>query len=148
LDRIDKVLLVLPLLPAADLLSTLFSLGRGGQEVGILAQPILEQYGAFGLFPLAASASLIFLVFMGSVIYIKRLFVERWKLKWTKCAVMIPIYWLFILQGVYVSTVIMNLLVTLSPVLAQIFTLRIVLVGLYFAGMSILTGPQMRHLLN
>ncbi len=148
MDRIDKVLLVLPLLPAADLLSTLFSLGGGGQEVGILAQPILEQYGAFGLFPLAASASLIFLVFMGSVIYIKRLFVERWKLKWTRYAVMIPIYWLFILQGVYVSTVIMNLLVSLSPVLAESSALRISIVGLYSAGIGILTRPQIRHLLD
>ncbi len=148
MDRVDKVLLVLPLLPVADLLSTLFSLGRGGQEVGILARLVLEQFGAYGLVPLAASASAIFLVFMLVVVHVKRLFVEEWRLKWTRQVLMIPVYWLFILQGVYVSTVTMNLLVPLSPALAQMFTLRIALVGLYFVGVSMFTIPQMRQLPN
>jgi len=145
-DRIDKVLLVLPLLPAADLLSTLFSLARGGQEVGILARPMLEQYGSYGLFPLAVSASVIFLAFMYTVIRIKKLFVEKWKLRWTRQILMIPIYWFFILQGVYVSTVIMNFLVPLSPALAQILLLRIALGCMYFVVVSMLTRPQMSRL--
>jgi hypothetical protein len=148
LDRVDKVLLVLPLLPVADLLSTLFALGRGGQEVGILARLVLEQYGAYGLVPLAASASAIFLVFMLVVVHVKRLFVEEWRLKWTRQVLMIPVYWLFILQAIYVSTVIMNLLVPLSPTLAQVFVLRVALVGLYFVSVSMLTIPQMRQLPN
>ncbi|HKZ95249.1 MAG TPA: hypothetical protein VJ249_11835 [Candidatus Bathyarchaeia archaeon] len=146
MDRIDKVLLVLPLLPAADLLSTLFSLARGGQEVGILARPMLEQYGSYGLFPLAVSASVIFLAFMYTVIRIKKLFVEKWKLRWTRQILMIPIYWFFILQGVYVSTVIMNFLVPLSPALAQILLLRIALGCMYFVVVSMLTRPQMSRL--
>ena len=148
MDRVDKVLLVLPLLPVADLLSTLFALGRGGQEVGILARLVLEQYGAYGLVPLAASASAIFLVFMLVVVHVKRLFVEEWRLKWTRQVLMIPVYWLFILQAIYVSTVIMNLLVPLSPTLAQVFVLRVALVGLYFVSVSMLTIPQMRQLPN
>lgn len=148
MDRVDKVLLVLPLLPVADLLSTLFALGRGGQEVGILARLVLEQFGAYGLVPLAASASAIFMVFMLVVIHVKRLFVEEWRIKWTRQVLMIPVYWLFILQGVYVSTVVMNLLVPLSPALAQMFMLRVALVGLYFVGVSMFTIPQMRQLPN
>jgi len=148
LDRVDKVLLVLPLLPVADLLSTLFSLGRGGQEVGILARLVLEQFGVYGLVPLAASASAIFLVFMLVVVHVKRLLVEEWRVKWTRRVLLIPVYWLFILQGVYVSTVIMNLLVPLSPTLAQMFMLRIALVGLYFVGVSMFTIPQMWQLPN
>ena len=148
MDRVDKVLLVLPLLPVADLLSTLFSLGRGGQEVGILARLVLEQFGVYGLVPLAASASAIFLVFMLVVVHVKRLFVEEWRVKWTRRVLLIPVYWLFILQGVYVSTVIMNLLVPLSPTLAQMFMLRIALVGLYFVGVSMFTIPQMWQLPN
>jgi len=137
---------VLPLLPAADLLSTLFSLRYGGQEVGILARPILEQYGAYGLIPLAVSASAIFLVFMQVVIRIRRLFVEEWKVKWSRWILTVPIYWLFMLQGVYVSTVVMNLFVPLSSVLAGTVVLRIAFVCLYFAGISMLTRPQMRQL--
>ena len=145
MDRVDKALLVLPLLPAADLLSTLFSLRYGGEEIGILARPILQQYGAYGLVPLAVSASAIFLVFMQAVIRIKRLFLKEWKMKWTKWILTVPIYWLFLLQGVYVSTVIMNLLVPFSPVLTEALVARIAFAGVYFAGISVFTRPQMKQ---
>jgi len=146
MDRIDKVLLILPLLPAADLLSTLFSLSLGGEEVGILARPILEYYGTFGLFMLAITASIIFLVSMEAVIYIRRLFINEWNFRWTQYVVVIPIYWFFILEGVYVSTVIMNFLVPLSPLLTQTILLKAVLVCSYFVCVSALTMPQMRQL--
>ena len=145
LDRVDKALLVLPLLPAADLLSTLFSLRYGGEEIGILARPILQQYGAIGLVPLAVSASANFLVFMQAVIRIKRFFLERWKMKWAKWILTVPIYWLFLLQGVYVSTVIMNLLVPFSPVLTQALVARIAFACAYFACISAFTRSQMRR---
>ena len=146
MDRVDKALLVLPLLPAADLLSTLFSLRYGGQEVGILARPVLEQYGAYGLIPLAVSASAIFLIFMQVVIRIKKLFVEKWKVKWTGRILTLPIYWLFMLQGVYVSTVIMNLLVPFSSVLTGTVMVRVVLACAYFAIVAVFTRPEMRLL--
>jgi hypothetical protein len=145
LDRVDKALLVLPLLPAADLLSTLFSLQHGGEEIGILARPVLQQYGAYGLVPLAVSASAIFLVFMQAVIRIKRLFVEQWKVKWTRWVLTVPIYWLFMLQGVYVSTVIMNLLVPFSAVATETMAVRIAFACAYFVGISFFTRPQMKQ---
>lgn len=141
----DKALLVLPLLPAADLLSTLFSLRFGGEEIGILARPILQQYGAYGLVPLAVSASAIFLVFMQAVIRIRRLFVEQWRMKWSKWILTVPIYWLFLLQGVYVSTVIMNLLVPFSPVLTEALVVRIAFACAYFACISVFTWSQMKQ---
>jgi len=146
LDRIDKVLLVLPFLPAADLLSTLFSLRYGGQEVGILARSILEQHGAFGLVPLAVSASAIFLVFMLVMIRIKKLFVEEWKVEWIRWILTVSIFWLFMLQGVYVSTVIMNLLVSVSPALTQVIVLRAGLVIAYLFCTSMFTMPYLRKL--
>jgi len=148
LDRIDKVLLVLPLLPAADLLSTLISLSLGGEEVGILARPILEHYGSYGLVALATSASMLFLVSMEVVIYIKRMFIKDLRFKWMWCVLAIPIYWFFMLEAVYVSTVIMNLLVPLSPILTQTFILRAFLVFTYFVCVSALTMPQMKQLLH
>jgi len=146
MDRIDKVLLILPLLPAADLLSTLFSLSLGGEEIGILARPILEHYGSYGLIALAISASIIFLVSMKVVIFIKKLFIKEWEFRWTQYVVAIPIYWFFVLEGVYVSTIIMNFLVALSPLLRQTIILRAVLVCTYFAYVSALTLSQMRQL--
>ncbi len=145
-DRVDKALLVLPLLPAADLLSTLLSLQYGGEEIGILARPVLEQFGVCGLIPLAISASAIFLVFMQIVIRIKRLFVEEWRVKWTRWILTVPIYWLFLLQGVYVSTVIMNLLVPFSVVLTETTVVRIAFACAYFACISVFTRSQMKLL--
>jgi len=148
MDRVDKVLLVLPLLPALDLLSTLFSLSLGGgEEVGILARPMLENYGAYGLVMLAALASIMFLISMRVVIYIKKLFSgEGWKFRWMWYVLAIPVYWFFVLEGVYVSTVVMNFLVPLSSVLAQTILLRAVVVCTYFACVCAFTMPQMKQL--
>jgi len=146
LDRIDKVLLVLPLLPVADLLSTLFSLSFGGEEVGILARPILENYGPYGLVMLAISASVIFLIFMRVIIHIKELFVKELRFRWMWHVLTIPIYWIFLLEALYVSTVIMNFLVPLAPLLTQAFILRAVLVCTYFVCIGALTMSQMKQL--
>jgi len=146
LDRIDKALLVLPILPIADLLSTLFSLSSGGEEVGILARPILENYGVFGLLMLATSASLMFLVFMRVVIYIKKLFTNQWKGRWMRYTLTIQINWFFVLQALYVSTIIMNLLVPLAFAPTETIILRAFLGFTYFVFISFLTINQMKQL--
>jgi hypothetical protein len=143
---VDKVLLLLPLLPLMDLVSTLFSLRFGGQEIGVLARPMLEQYGPSGLVALAATASLMFLAFMATVIRIKRTFLNGWGIRWMWLLLIVPIYWFFALEGVYVSTVVMNFIVPIAPVLTQGLALRGVFVGVYFAGVSTFTLPKMKQL--
>jgi hypothetical protein len=107
---------------------------------------MLEQYGPFGLVVLAASASVMFLISMEVVIFIKKLFIAEWRFKWMRYALTIPIYWLFMLEGVYVSTVVMNLLVSLSPLLTQAIIVRATLVCAYFACVTALTMSQMKQL--
>ena len=148
MDRIDKGLLILPLLPAADLLSTLFSMRFGGEEIGILARPILQNYGPYGLVALAASASIIFLFFMEAVIHIKKLCIKEWKFKWVWYILVAQLYWFFMLEAVYVSTVAMNLLVPVAPLLTQTIILRAILVCTYFVFISVLTIPQIKKLLH
>ena len=58
LDRIDKVLFVLPFLTLADTVSTEFSLMFGGGEGGPIAGPVYERYGQFGLVALSIFAFL------------------------------------------------------------------------------------------
>lgn len=146
MDRVDKVLLLLPLLPLMDLVSTLFSLRFRGEEIGILARPILEQHGTSGLVVLGATASLLFLAFMSVVIRIKRTFVNGWRIRWMWYVLVVPIYWFFVLEGIYVSTVVMNFLVPVAPVLTQGVALRVVFVAAYFGGVSVLTLPQIKGL--
>lgn len=142
----DKVLLLLPLLPFMDLVSTLFSLRFGGEEIGILARPMLQQHGPYALVVLAATASLLFLAFMGVVIRIKKIIVNGWRIRWMWCVLVIPIYWFFVLEGVYVSTVLMNFLVPVAPFLTQGVALRGAFVGVYFAGVSVFTLPRIKAL--
>jgi hypothetical protein len=131
-----------------DLLSTLFSLGSGGEEIGILAGPVLRQHGPPGLIMLAATASVLFLAFMSAVIWIKRTFVNGWRIRWMWPVLIVPIYWFFVLEGVYVSVVVTNFLVSVAPVLSLSIVVRGVFVGGYFVGVSALTLPQMRELLR
>ena len=146
MDRVDKVLLVLPFLPLADLVSTLFSLGFGGVEVGFLARPLLMQYGPAGLVFLTVSASLLFLAFMSVVIYIKRQFFHEWRLTWMRYTLIIPVYWFFILQAFYVSTVVTNFLVPIVPFLTQTILTRALPALAYFIGVTALTKQQIKQL--
>jgi hypothetical protein len=142
MDRVDKALLILPLLPLFDLVSTLFSLCLGGVEIGFLARPVLQQYGPVGLVFLTISASLLFLAFMSIVIYIKRLFYSEWRLTWMRYVLIIPVYWFFILQAFYVSTVITNFLVPIAPFLTQTILTRALPAVAYFIGLTALTKQQ------
>ena len=139
MDRVDKALLILPFLPLFDLVSTLFSLSLGGVEIGFLARPILQQYGPVGLVFLTASASLIFLAFMSIVIYIKKQYVTEWRFKWMRYMLIIPVYWFFLLQAFYVSTVVSNFLVPLAPLLTQTLLFRALPALAYFVGIAALT---------
>jgi len=146
MDRVDKALLILPVLPLFDLVSTLFSLSLGGVEIGFLARPILQQYGFVFLVFLSASASMIFLAFMSAVIYIKRMYVTKWRFKWMRLVTVIPVYWFFLLQAFYVSTVVCNLLVPLAPLLTQTLLFRALPALAYFIGMATFTKQQIKQL--
>jgi hypothetical protein len=145
MDRVDKALLILPLLPLFDLVSTLFSLSLGGVEVGFLAHPVLQLYGPAGLIFLAFSASLIFLAFMSVVIYIKRQFFHEWRLTWMRYVLIIPVYWFFLLQAFYVSTVITNFLVPIAPFLTQTILTRALPAIAYFIGITAFTKQQIKQ---
>jgi hypothetical protein len=146
MDRVDKALLILPLLPLFDLVSTLFSLSLGGVEVGFLARPFLLQYGPVGLVFLTLSASLLFLAFMSVVIYIKRQFFHEWQLTWMRYMIVMPVYWFFLLQAFYVSTVITNFLVPITPFLTQTLLFRALPALAYFIGITALTKQQISQL--
>jgi len=106
---------------------------------------MLETYGPSGLVALAVLASLTFFVFMQVVIYVKRMVVDELRFKGMHSVLAIPIYWFFLLEGVYVSTVILNFLVPFSPSLTQALSFRAIIVGMYFTGISVLNKTQMKQ---
>ena len=68
LDRIDKVLFILPFLTLADTVSTEFSLMFGGMEGGPIAGPVYEQYGQRGLIALTIFS---FFVSLGCIWFLR-----------------------------------------------------------------------------
>lgn len=146
MDSIDKALLLLPMLPAADLMSTLFSLRLGGEEIGILARPMLQNYGPWGLLIVSFSASMTFLAFMEVVLRIKKLFIKQFRFRGMWHVLAIPIYWIFFLEGFYLSTIVSNLVVPLAFPLSSMVILRVFTISIYFVVISIMTMQQMRRL--
>jgi hypothetical protein len=68
LDRIDKVLAILPFMTLADTVSTEFSLTFGGMEGGPIAGPVYEQYGQLGLIALTIFS---FFVSLGCIWFLR-----------------------------------------------------------------------------
>ena len=68
LDRIDKILFILPFIPLADMVSTEFSLMFGGMEGGPIAGPVYEQYGQPGLIALTIFS---FFVSLGCIWFLR-----------------------------------------------------------------------------
>ena len=68
LDRIDKVLFILPFIALADTVSTEFSLMFGGMEGGPIAGPVYEQYGQPGLIALTIFS---FFVSLGCIWFLR-----------------------------------------------------------------------------
>jgi len=83
---------------------------------------------------------------MEVVIHIKKLFINEFRFKWMWYILAVPIYWFFVLEGVYVSTVIMNVFTPFSPLLTQTNILRAIIAGAYFAGVASFTMSQMKRL--
>jgi hypothetical protein len=148
MDRIDWILLVFPFLPVADLLSTVFSLSLGGEEVGILARSVLASYGFPGLGILAVCASIIFLSLVRIIAYIKKFYVSDRRFRGIGYTLSIPIYWLFMLEGVYVSTVALNFIAPFDSLLTRSIALRGVIAGACFVGLVLATRLNLVRLLH
>jgi len=146
MDRVDWVLLVFPFLPLADLLSTLFSLSLGGEEVGILARSVLASYGFPGLGMLAICTSIIFLCLIRIITYIKEFYISDMRFRGIGYTLSIPIFWFFMLEGVYVSTVALNFLAPFDHFLTQSIALRGVIAGAYFVSVVLLTKSHLNRL--
>jgi hypothetical protein len=78
LERIDKVLFILPFMTLADTVSTEFSIMFGGKEGGPIAGPVYEQYGQPGLIALTIFS---FFASFGCVSFLRTRKEELFKVK-------------------------------------------------------------------
>ena len=99
LDRIDKVLFILPFLTLADTVSTEFSLMFGGMEGGPIAGPVYEQYGQLGLIALTIFAFFVSLGCVWFLRYAKRRVVQGEGSKLNRVALVYGVLFFFLLEA-------------------------------------------------
>jgi len=144
LDRIDKVLFILPFFTLADTVSTEFSLMFGGMEGGPIAGPVYEQYGQRGLIALTIFA---FFVSLGCVWfrrYAKRIIRQGEGSKLNRVAMVYAIIFFFFLEAYIVGVVIQNFLAPLQLPSLTLLAIQYGLTIAYFVFVTFLTRTEMR----
>ena len=148
LDRIDKILFILPFLTLADTMSTEFSLMFGGMEGGPIAGPVYEQYGHLGLMALTIFAFFVCLGCVWFLRYAKRRVRQGERSKLNRVAMVYAILFFFFLEAYILGVVVQNFLV---PVKLSSITLFVTQYGVtlaYFAGIIFFTRKEMKHLMR
>jgi len=147
LDRIDKVLFILPFIPLVDMGSTLFLLTFGGKETGPLARPVYERYGQIGLVALAILAFLVLLGCVWSLKYAKTRINQGERSKLNRGAFVVAANLFFFGEAYLTGIIVRNFLVLhLLPSL----TLLIIQYGVpitYFVSAILFTRTEMKRLI-
>ena len=147
LDRIDKVLAILPFLTLADEVSTDFSLMYSGMEGGPIAGPVYEQYGQPGLIALTIFAFFVSLGCVWFLRYAKRKVTQSERSKLNRVALVCAVLFFFLLGAYIMGVVVQNFLV---PLLLPSLTLLAIQYGVtlaYFGSISFFTRTEMKRLI-
>jgi len=145
LDRIDKVLFILPFLTLADMVSTEFSLMFGGMEGGPIARPVYEQYGQLGLIALTIFSFFASLGCIWFLRYAKTRIIHGEGSKLNRVALMVAIIFFFLGEAYIIGVVVQNFLVP-SPLPSM--TLLAIQYGVtlaYFVSVSFFTRTEMKQ---
>ena len=148
LDRIDKVLFILPFLTLADTVSTEFSLMFGGMEGGPIAGPVYEQYGHLGLIALTIFAFFVSLGCVWFLSYAKRRIRQGERSKLNRVVLVYGVLFFFLLEAYMMGVIVQNFLV---PVLSPSLTLSAIQYGVtftYFVSISFFTRTEMKRLIR
>jgi len=147
-DRIDKVLFILPFLSLADTVSTEFSLMFGGTEGGPIAGPVYEQYGQSGLVGLTIFAFLVSFGCVWFLRYAKRRVVQGEGSKLNRVALLYGVFFFFFLEAYIMGVVIQNLLVPLKLPSLTLFAIQYGVTLACFVIVIFFTRTEMKQLIR
>jgi len=148
LDRIDKVLFILPFIALADTVSTEFALMFGGMEGGPIAKPVYEQYGQPGLIVLTIFAFFVSLGCVWFLRYAKTRIRQGEGSKLNRVAIVYAILFFFFLEAYIMGITVQNFFV---PILPPSLTLLIIQWGVtftYFASAIFFTRTETKRLIR
>ena len=148
LDRIDRVLFILPFIPLVDATSTLFLLTFGGKESGILAEPVYERYGQFGLVALSIFAFFALFGCVWFLKYAKTRINQGETTKLNRRALVVAVNLFFLGEAFLTGVIVQNFL---GLLLLPSITLLVIQYGItlaYFVSVSIFTRTEMKQLIR
>jgi len=148
LDRIDKILFILPFLTLADTVSTEFSLMFGGMEGGPIAGPVYEHYGHLGLIALTIFAFFVSLGCVWFLRYAKRRIRQGERSKLNRVVLVYAVLFFFLLEAYIMGVVIQNFLVPLLPSPLTLLTIQYGVTFVYFTSVSFFTRKEIKQLIR
>jgi len=148
LDRIDKILFILPFLTLADTVSTKFSLMFGGMEGGPIAGPVYEQYGQLGLIAITIFAFLVSLGCVWFLRYAKRRVVQGEGSKLNRVALLYGVFLFFFLEAYIMGVIVQNFLVPLQLPSLTLFAIQYGVTLAYFVSALFLTRTEIKQLIR
>ena len=148
LDRIDKVLFILPFTTLADEASTEFALMFGGMEGGPIAGPVYEQYGQLGLIALTIFSFFVSLGCVWFIRYAKRRVVQEKLSKLNRIVLVYGVLFFFLLEAYIMGVVVQNFLVPLLSPSLTLFAIQYGVTFAYFVSAILFTRTEMKRLIR
>jgi len=148
LDRIDKVLFILPFLTLADTASTEFSLMFGGMEGGPIAGPVYEQYGQLGLIALTIFAFFVSLGCVWFLKYAKKRIIQGERSKLNRVVLVYGVLFFFLLEAYIVGVVVQNFLVPLLLPPLKLLAIQYTVTLAYFVSVIFFTRTEMKQIVR
>jgi len=148
LDRIDKVLFLLPFLTLADTVSTWFSLMFGGMEGGPIAGPVYEQYGHLGLLALTIFSFFVSLGCVWFLRYAKRRVAQGERSKLNRVVLVYGVLLFFLLEAYLMGVVVQNFLVPLFLHSLELFAIQYAVTLAYFVSICFFTRTEIKRLIR
>ena len=148
MDSIDKILFILPFIPLADMVSTLFSLTFGGREGGFLSRPVYERYGELGLVSLSIFT---FFVLLGCVWFLrfaKRRFSQDRVSKLHRVVLVYAVNFFFLLEAYLMGVAVQNILVPLLLPSLALLAIQYGVTLAYLVSVSSFTRTEMKQLIR
>jgi hypothetical protein len=148
LDRIDKVLFILPFLTLADMVSTEFSLMFGGMEGDPIAGPVYEQYGQLGLIALTIFSLFVSLGYVWFLRYAKMRIIHGEGSKLNRVALAVAINFFFMGEAYIMGVVVQNFLVPPPLPSMTLFAIQYGVTLAFFVSASFFTRTEMKRLVK
>jgi len=145
LDRIDKVLFILPFMTLADTVSTEFALMFGGMEDGPIAGPVYERYGQFGLVVLTIFSFFASLGCVWFLRYAKRRIIQEKSSKLNRVVLVYGVNFFFLLEAYIMGVVVQNFLVPLLLPSLTLFAIQYGVTTAYFVSAILFTRTEMKR---